>query len=203
MGRAERGKRDVPKRSREYMDAQRLRFCEAAMACFRRKGVVATNLNDICEEAGLSMGALYKHFASRDELLEAILALRLAGRNEALHGSSWPELRAAILAMREDNDRNPFWREFLAHANHNDAMRELRLQEGAALLAQIDAQVRRFAEAGEIDPPFPPRETAQLISVIFDGSTVDVRTATRLHVALETLAAYLDHAVGARAGFRA
>ncbi|MBY8824927.1 TetR/AcrR family transcriptional regulator [Sphingomonas colocasiae] len=192
----------MPKRSQEYMDRQRLRFCEAAMACFRRKGVVATNLADICEETGLSMGALYKHFASRDELLEAILLLRLERRNAMLHGESWPELRAAILRLRDDHDSNPFWREFLAMADLHEGMRELRLYEGGVILAQIEQQLRRYAEAGEIALPFPPRQSAQLVSVIFDGSLIEMRSSTRLRVSLDELAAYLDHAVGAQPGFR-
>jgi AcrR family transcriptional regulator len=192
----------MPKRSREYMDQQRLRFCEAAMACFRRKGVVASNLNDICEEAGLSMGALYKHFSSRDELLEAILALRLEQRNAMLHGESWPELRAAILRLREDHDQNAFWREFLAMADLHDRMRELRVHEAGVILAQVQQQLRRYADAGEVVPPFPLRQTAQLVSVIFDGSLIEVRSAAKLRVSLDELAAYLDHAVGAQPDFR-
>jgi AcrR family transcriptional regulator len=192
----------MPKRSAEYMQQQRLRFCEAAMACFRRKGVVATSLNDICEEAGLSMGALYKHFSSRDELLEAMLQLRLEQRNAMLHGASWPDMRDAILRLREDSDVNPFWREFMALADLNDRMRDLRIHEAGVILAQVEQQLRRYIDAGEIQPAFAPRQTAQLISIIFDGSLIEVRRAARLRVSLDELAAYLDHAVGAQAGFR-
>lgn len=192
----------MPKRSPEYMQQQRLRFCEAATACFRRKGVVATSLNDICEEAGLSMGALYKHFTSRDELLEAMLQLRLDHRNAILHGATWPDLRDAILRLREDSDENPFWREFMALADLNDRMRDLRIHEGGVILAQVEQQLRHYIDAGEIEPAFPPRQTAQLISIIFDGSLIEVRKSARLRVSLDELAAYLDHAAGARPGFR-
>ena len=37
----------MPRRTPEYMLSQRLRFCEGAMVCFRRKGIAATNLNDM------------------------------------------------------------------------------------------------------------------------------------------------------------
>jgi AcrR family transcriptional regulator len=192
----------MPKRSPEYMRQQRLRFCEAAMAGFRRKGVGATSLTDICEESGLSMGALYKHFASRDELLEAVLQLRLEQRNAMLHGATWPDLRGAILRLREDSDHSPFWREFMALADLNEKMRDLRIHEAGVILSQIEQQLRRYVEAGEIQPAFPPRQTAQLISIIFDGSLIEVRRAPRLSVSLDELASYLDHAAGARPAFR-
>jgi len=66
----------MPKRSPEYMQQQRLRFCEAAMACFRRKGVVATSLNDICEEAGLSS----ERRGGDPELRQGVLGGRRVGR---------------------------------------------------------------------------------------------------------------------------
>ncbi|MBS0398465.1 MAG: TetR/AcrR family transcriptional regulator [Proteobacteria bacterium] len=43
------------------MDGQRRRSCEAAIRCFRSQGVFATNPATICETAGLSVGAFYKH----------------------------------------------------------------------------------------------------------------------------------------------
>jgi AcrR family transcriptional regulator len=62
--------------------------------------VAATNLTDICAEAGLSMGALYKHFSSREDLLEAILQLRLQHRNElaAAYLDSSPSAATAFCA---------------------------------------------------------------------------------------------------------
>lgn len=189
----------MPKRSPEYMEGQRTRFCEAAIACFRRKGVVASNLTDICEESGLSMGALYKHFSSRDDLLEAVLEQRLAWRNELLRGSNWSELRMALLDYREDADDNPFWREFNGVVDWNDKLREIRVREGRVILAQIEQLLERYAAAGEIGPPFDIKHTAQLLSIIIDGSMVGVRSAPKLSVSIAELSAYLDFAVGAKA----
>lgn len=188
----------MPKRSAEYMESQRLRFCDAATACFRRRGVVATSLSDICEEAGLSMGALYKHFANRDELLEAMLELRLSRRNAALRGPTWAALRTALLKYHEDLEADPFWREFQGVIDWSDTLKELRIREGSVILAQVEQLLDRYVAAGEIAPPFDTRMTAQFISVIFDGALVDVRSAPKLHVRLEDLAAYLDYAVNAQ-----
>jgi AcrR family transcriptional regulator len=192
----------MPKRSPEYMKQQRLRFCEAAMACFGRNGVVGTSINDICEEAGLSMGALYKHFAGRDELLEAVLELRFDERTGALHGRTWPEMRSAILGLRQETEKNPFWHEFMVLADRNERLREFRIYAAGLLLTQVMQQIRHYADAGEIVMPFELRQTAQLVSIIFDGSHVDIRATAKLRVSLDDLALYLDHAVGAQPGHR-
>lgn len=187
----------MPRRSPEYMESQRLRFCEAAMACFSRNGVAATNLTDICDETGLSMGALYKHFASRDDLLEAILRLRLDYRNTLLRGETWAELRAALLRYRRDLDELPFWREFQGMADWNKRLTHIRVEQAGLVLAQIEEQLARYAASGEITPAFDLPRTTQLISIIFDGSLTGVRSSGDLHIVLEDLADYLDLAVGA------
>lgn len=186
----------MPKRSPEYMETQRLRFCEAAMACFSRKGVAASNLTDICEEAGLSMGALYKHFTSREDLLEAILQLRFERRNTMLRGDTWADLRTGIINYWRELQGLPFWREFQGISDWSEQLRKARLQQAQFILAQIEGQLSEFTTRGEIDPPFDLPRTAQLVSIIFDGSAIGMRSSGELHIMLDDLAGYLDFAVG-------
>lgn len=188
----------MPRRSAAYMDGQRLRFCEAAMSCFRRKGIAATSLADVCAETELSMGALYKSFKSRDELLAAVLQLRLKRRAELLRGDTWVELRAALLQHREMHEREVYWRELIAMVDWNEHLRALRVNALRALMQQIEEQLGHFAAAGEIVLRFDTKRTAHLVSLIFDGSLVDTRRAPTLRVELEELGEYLDFAVGWR-----
>jgi len=181
------------------MDEQRLKFCEAAMACFRRKGVVATNLTDICDETGLSMGALYKFFGSREDLLEGVLRQLLVRRNELLQGGSWPELRAALLRYKDERAANPFWAEFQGVVDWSERLLAVRVAEGRKVLQQLQRQLAGYAAAGEIEPPFDARRTAQLLSIVIDGSLVEVRAAKDLKVSAQDLGRYLDLAVGFKA----
>jgi len=187
----------MPRRSPEYMLSQRLRFCEAAMACFRRKGVAATNLNDICQETGLSMGALYKHFPNRDALLAAVLELRLSQRNDTLRGRSWKDLRRALLAARSDQSAEPFWREFNAMSDWNEALKEIRVRQFERAVKYLSAQIAEFTAAGEIRPHFDPVRTTHLISLIYDGSAVAIRLSNESLFNPQDIGAYLDFAVGA------
>jgi AcrR family transcriptional regulator len=179
------------------MLSQRLRFCEAAMACFRRKGVAATNLTDICVETGLSMGALYKHFPNRDALLSAVFDLRLSQRNDALRGRTWKELRRALLAARSDQGSDSFWREFSAMADWNEALQEIRVRQFQSALKYLSGQIAEFTAAGEIRPHFDPIRTTHLISLIFDGSAIAIRLANESLFNPKDIGEYLDFAVGA------
>ncbi|HEX6391791.1 MAG TPA: TetR family transcriptional regulator, partial [Solirubrobacteraceae bacterium] len=53
----------------------RERILDAAAACFRERGFAATRLSDIADRAELQTPSLYYHFASKEELIEEVLAL--------------------------------------------------------------------------------------------------------------------------------
>lgn len=53
---------------------RRAEFLDHAQALFFSRGYEATTVNDIIERAGLSKGAFYHHFASKEALLDALIA---------------------------------------------------------------------------------------------------------------------------------
>jgi AcrR family transcriptional regulator len=65
--------RAVAERRDQYA-AEVRRLIDAAFAVMRRRGDVDPAVRDIVREAGLSNQAFYRHFASRDALLLAVLA---------------------------------------------------------------------------------------------------------------------------------
>ena len=56
------------------MAERRNALLAAASTCFSRKGFRATSMRDICEQAGVSIGGLYCHFKSKEEIVLAIAA---------------------------------------------------------------------------------------------------------------------------------
>jgi len=62
----------MPKVSDAYLQARRTEILDAAWACLARKGYHQTTMQDICEESGLSYGAIYRYFGSKQEILVAI-----------------------------------------------------------------------------------------------------------------------------------
>jgi AcrR family transcriptional regulator len=53
--------------------ATRERLVDAARDLFGRKGYEATSVAEVLEEAGVAKGALYHHFATKEELFDAVL----------------------------------------------------------------------------------------------------------------------------------
>jgi AcrR family transcriptional regulator len=61
----------VPKVSEAYLEARRSQILDAAWACFGRRGYHETTMQDICKESGLSYGALYRYFDSKEAIMRA------------------------------------------------------------------------------------------------------------------------------------
>jgi len=61
----------MPKVTEAHIEARRQQILEAARACFSRQGFHQTTVQDICKEAGLSPGAVYRYFPSKDHIIAA------------------------------------------------------------------------------------------------------------------------------------
>ena len=62
----------MPKLKPEVQQARRERILDAAEQCFARAGFHRTTMHDICKEAGVSPGALYVYFDSKEALVNAL-----------------------------------------------------------------------------------------------------------------------------------
>ena len=67
----------------------RRQIVEVADRLFYERGFEATSFADIAAEVGLSRGNFYYHFRTKDEILRAAIALRLANTQSTLH--AWEE----------------------------------------------------------------------------------------------------------------
>ncbi len=62
----------MPKVEQAHLDARRQQIVGAARARFASHGFARTSMADIVTESGLSTGAIYRYFASKDELVVAV-----------------------------------------------------------------------------------------------------------------------------------
>jgi AcrR family transcriptional regulator len=62
----------VPKISPAHEQQRRAQILKAAMACFARQGYHSTSMDDVVRESGLSVGAIYSYFPSKQDLFLAL-----------------------------------------------------------------------------------------------------------------------------------
>lgn len=61
----------TPRVPDSYLKARREQIIEAACTCFTEKGLDKTTMPDIIRTAGLSSGAVYNYFSSKEDIIEA------------------------------------------------------------------------------------------------------------------------------------
>lgn len=107
---------------------------DAALALFVEKGFAATRAEEVARRAGVSKGTLYLYFASKQELLEAVIRERLSSRIAAAadrvagHRGSCAELLRDVLTQ--------WWTEVLR-------------SDASGVFKLVIAEVRNFPEIGE------------------------------------------------------
>jgi AcrR family transcriptional regulator len=73
----------MPKVTEQYREARRDEITAAALRCFTKKGFGAS-MADIIAETGLSAGAIYGHFASKNEVMLAVARSIMGSRIDDL-----------------------------------------------------------------------------------------------------------------------
>ncbi|HZQ37548.1 MAG TPA: TetR/AcrR family transcriptional regulator [Dehalococcoidia bacterium] len=178
--------------------AQRTRahILDVAARAFAQGGYAGTALNDVIRASGLTKGAFYFHFPSKDALALATFRMKqeeLITRLQKEAGEQPTALRqlAALLRLRAQLfSQDPSLRcvlrlgaELGAHAEPGSAYAAF--QETA--LALLTAVLVRGQEEGSIRSELPPRATAETIfAAIFGLDELSQMLAARTDLAART-----------------
>lgn len=147
----------------------RARIERAALDLFAAKGVDAATTREIAAAAGLSEGALYRHFASKEEIAASLFATiheRLARlvREAGAHGSSIEDKAAAIVdAYCQTADED--WTLFSYHLLSTARFLPTPPGDDNPVLAAEEV-VAAAMSAGEIPNGDPPLVAAMALGVV-------------------------------------
>jgi AcrR family transcriptional regulator len=141
-------------RRRRDLVRTRAALLDAAADVFARRGLDGASLEEIAEVAGVTRGAVYHHFASKEELFLAVIARHdeelLAGFGPDVLGSLPPDAAASAARWRElhaDDRREVALRlELRSQALRNDTLRARLIDVDKAAVA---ATAARLSEIGD------------------------------------------------------
>jgi len=160
----------------ELADRRRRQIMDAAIACFRRRGFHQATMAEICAEAGVSAGALYRYFSSKADVIGAIAEDKRGESDQAFlraaeeHGF----VPALCLAAREffqkfaDGD-GALIADILGEAIRDDAV-SASLRRSDCGSVKIFTQAIAAAQArGEIDPTLDPENATNTLFGALEG----------------------------------
>jgi AcrR family transcriptional regulator len=169
----------MPKVTEAHVESRKQQILEAAIRCFGRQGFHKTTMQDICTEASLSPGALYRYFPSKEEIIEAMVAERrrqgFVRIEQARRLSSTIDALNTLSGAFDDLDDIAgcavdveLW---------GEAFRNPRI--AAALSGDIAAVTNAFAEIirvaqdrGDINPNVKPHTVARVMIYLFHGIVI-------------------------------
>lgn len=166
----------MPKLSPKVQAERRARILDAAERCFARSGFHGATMQDICRAAGVSAGALYVYFRSKEDLIEG---LSQRDREElraefarAAEGVDLVEGLARVLrscVLDEPQDKARLLLEMGAEATRNDAVASSLRACDLDVHAALSTALRDAAERGQIAPAMPIDDLAELMGVVVHG----------------------------------
>lgn len=170
----------MPKVKPETLAIRREEILRAAESCFARQGFHQTTIQDVIKESGLSAGCIYGHFASKEDLIQAIGESR-HGRDGALlavkgeTGDPLQSLRAIARAFLGDLQKEDGLRarrvalQLWAEALRDDVVRAQVTEGIRQPIALIIDLLRRGQKSGAIDRSIQPRGAARAMVAMFQG----------------------------------
>jgi len=152
---------DVPRVSDQHLAARRQQILDAARICFTRNGFHATSMQDVIAEAGLSVGAVYRYFKGKEDLIAAIageVVAEVTGEIRAIaeHEPAMPLDRAVELLVDDFEPRlgpDGVFRLALqvwAEAVRNPTLAAFVREVYGALRERMTGLVRRAQDAGHL-----------------------------------------------------
>lgn len=158
------------------------RIMNAAAACFAEKGYSGCSLQDIVERAGMSKGAIYVYFRSKEDLFKAIIHKEHSLGIERTHVASArpPYLGGIILYMSECIQNSGFpidhrlWAEVLAVAARDPSIKETFVASERELRKFWIGMLQKVADAGEMDASLDLNAVAIWLIALGDGLIIRV-----------------------------
>lgn len=166
-------------RTGELAEERRNQILEAALTVFAREGLHEARMEDIARKAGLSKGALYLYYNSKDAVIEALLrslfTLELRGLRSALDGNGpvGERLLQITRALTSEFARllmaQPLMLEFYALAARRRSVREFMAEALDQYRCQFAALVLQGVERGEFRATINPDEAAMALIALYEG----------------------------------
>jgi AcrR family transcriptional regulator len=170
----------VPRVSEAHLAARRQQIIDAARACFLRNGFHNTSMQDVIAEAGLSVGAVYRYFPSKYELVTALAEQVIAQVTGAFDQLAAVEpalpiadvIQGAVETAAKHTGPDGALRlavQVWAEAMHDPRLAEFVAGVYSGVRARLTALAARARDAGEFAPDTDPEDVASVIFALLPG----------------------------------
>ncbi|OPY50408.1 MAG: DNA-binding transcriptional repressor AcrR [Methanosaeta sp. PtaU1.Bin060] len=165
----------MPKVVPEYKEEAKKRIIAAGIDVMSEKGYSQTTMEDIAAHLGVSKGALYLYFKSKDDLIfESAKNMQspLCGMSMITFPTSdafdiWSEILDNFMPF--EPKINALYFEMIAMAEHNPKIRDLSIKNLMDEIEMIEHKIASQQQKGHVRADVDPRTIAIALISIFNG----------------------------------
>jgi AcrR family transcriptional regulator len=166
----------MPKVFPEYKEEAKSKIIEAARIVFAKKGYHDATMDDVAKEVGVSKGALYSYFKSKEDLLKEISLQGHQTLRTILNEMSkctnledaLEQVYNTITEKFKGNLHTHF--EIVALASHDSAIRRIVFEDYQKDIDAVEAFVKEKKRQGEIRIDVDARVLAELFTALYLGT---------------------------------
>lgn len=167
-------------------ERRRREILDAARECFRQRGFRQTTIEEICAEARISPGALYRYFDSKTDIIAAI-ALDARAEAEAMLATlstserlidGLAELARAFFETFDGDGDAALLADIWAEAARDPLLARALAERDRISVGRVAAAIERAAREGGVYPALAPEEAAETLMAALEGMALQ-RTLRR------------------------
>lgn len=165
----------MPRVVPEYKEKAKSRIVEAALEVFTKKGYHETTMDDIAERLGVSKGALYLYFKSKEDLYRAILNASFLSMTDSLRstassgGSPAQTCEALFDNLTKNTSSLGHSFEVISEASRNPALAKVVKEYYRDTTEVIEQCMKELRKDGSLRKDVDTRLLAQGLIALFDG----------------------------------
>lgn len=176
----------MPRVSAQHLEARRRQILNAARLCFSRNGFHATTMQDILQESGLSAGAVYRYFAGKDDITDAIATetqeLFRSALDDLVQDDDPPSpadfllrLLRKVEQVDERRDLVPLMLSIWAECNRNAELTQRVRAIVDEMTDVLTPLIKRYQAEGLVAGDVAPRKVARAMEAIIPGFLLQYR----------------------------
>ncbi|HWF56374.1 MAG TPA: TetR/AcrR family transcriptional regulator [Solirubrobacteraceae bacterium] len=168
-------------RTRPTRAQTREKVLAAALQVFGERGIAAASVSEVAAAAGMTKGAVYSSFASKDELVLAMMEEHAMQRLTAALASIAQDPRAAaagvgavlIGAIRSDAVWHRLLAEYFALSYHDEDTRLALRQRRREARGAVARALRQLSESTGAQLPMEPERLAVILFAVSNGLGIE------------------------------
>jgi AcrR family transcriptional regulator len=166
----------MPKVVPEYKEEAKSKIVEAARIVFAKKGYHDSTMDDVAKEVGVSKGALYSYFKSKEDILkETYLQTHQTLRTIINTASEKPDLAQAfeeVYSMVTERYKGNLHRHFeqVALASHDPLIKKIIMDDYQRDVKTVQAFVEEKMKQGLMRTDVDAQTIAELFTALFMGT---------------------------------